>query len=103
MPHDTDNGWTLTSLRALCDERDRRYGELAAAQARAVDAALTAAKEAVAASDRNVEKWQAAANEWRGAMQDREREFFSKSMGMVVGALSAASLIVALVRMMVEK
>lgn len=99
MAGEHDDGWTLTSLRALCDERDRRYGELAAAQAKAVDAALAAAKEAVAVAEANSEKWRANANEWRNAMDDRERDFLSKGMGYVVGALSSIALLVALARL----
>lgn len=60
-----------------------------AAQEKAVSAALAAQKEAVAAalasSDKAVEKsekqadnWRASANEWRGAMQDREVKFVQR-------------------------
>jgi hypothetical protein len=42
--------WTTRTLRALMDERDRRYTERYEAQERALAAALLSAKEAVAAA-----------------------------------------------------
>jgi DNA repair exonuclease SbcCD ATPase subunit len=71
------------------EERDKRYDERAKAQDTAVSAALAAQQEAVAAalaaSDKavdkaeiNAEKWRDQANEWRGAMSDRDRELPSR-------------------------
>ena len=91
MPEKHD--WTVETLKALMDERDRRYGEIAAAKEKAVEAAFTAAAEAVAVAEANAERWRDNANEWRAAMTDRERNFLSKGMGYVVGALSAIALI----------
>lgn len=79
----------LTGLRELIDERDTRYTERAVADAKAVDAALKAAErltstiheasqKAIEKADINAEKWRANANEWRGAMQDRESRFATK-------------------------
>ena len=39
-----------------------------------------------------------AANEWRQAMDDRERKFLSKGMGAILGVLTAVVLIVQLVQ-----
>jgi len=85
--------WTLDTLKILMDERDRRYGEISAAKEKAVEAALAAASKAVEVAEQNAEKWRMNANEWRAAMTDRERNFLSKGMGYVVGALSAIALI----------
>lgn len=45
---------------------------------KAINAALAAAKEAVGISQKNADTWREGANEWRGAMQDRERNFLSR-------------------------
>lgn len=63
-------------------EQEKRYEQRFKAQERAVQVAETAA-----------EKWRNQANEWRAAMLDRERTFFSKGMGYVVGALSVVALL----------
>ena len=107
-------GWTVETLRhhilSLIDAHDRRYEERFAARDKAVTEALAAAEKAVnaalsasdkavnaamAATDKatvvaeiNDEKWRKNANEWRGAMDDRERNFLSKSMGYVLMAVS---------------
>lgn len=80
-------------LLALIQEADRRYEQRFELQDKAVTAALAAAKEAVSIAADNADKWRANANEWRTAMDDRERQFLSKGMGYVVGALSTVSLI----------
>lgn len=87
------SGWTLVTLKALMDERDRRYTEISEAKEKAVEAALAAASKAVDVAEKNAEKWRASANEWRAAMDDRERNFLSKGMGYVIGALSAIALL----------
>lgn len=90
------SGWTLTTLKQLMDERDRRYGEVSEAKERAISAALAAAEKAVHVAEINAEKWRMNANEWREAMNDRERNFLSKGMGYVIGALSTITLILAI-------
>jgi hypothetical protein len=77
-----EEGWTVGTLLQLMNERDRRYEQRFSSQ-----------EEAVRVYKETSDKWQAAANEWRGAMTDRERNFLSKGMGYVVGALSAIALI----------
>lgn len=47
-------------------------------QKEAVAAALVAAEKAVLVAETNAEKWRAAANEWRGAMNDRERNLMTR-------------------------
>lgn len=87
------SGWTFGTLYAhlnrLIHETDRRYEERFEGQEKAVAAALAAQEKAVAAAlaaaalavdkaEANSEKWRANANEWRGAMDDREEKFMDK-------------------------
>lgn len=80
----------VAHLRELIDERDRQYAQRFEAQALAVSAALAAqekfaaaqaasAKEAIEKAEMNTDAWKASANEWRGAMGDRERNFVHRS------------------------
>ena len=45
---------------------------------KAINIALAAAKEAVGVAEANAEKWRDNANEWRGAMTDREKSFMPR-------------------------
>lgn len=67
-----DNKWNVDTLKEhiekLLDEKDK-----------AVNIALAAAKEAVGVAELNAEKWRDNANEWRGAMNDREKTFITKA------------------------
>jgi len=45
---------------------------------KAINIALAAAKEAVGVAETNAEKWRQNANEWRGAMSDREKNFITR-------------------------
>ena len=45
---------------------------------KAVNAALAAADKAVTKAEANAETWRENANEWRGAMSDRDRELPSR-------------------------
>ena len=47
--------------------------ELRTADARAIDAALAASEKAVEVTEATNQRWGEAANEWRGAMDDRDR------------------------------
>ncbi len=86
--------WTPEIVRdhvtALIGANDKRYEDKFAAsdkavlsalasQEKAVNAALAASEKAVLVAENNAEKWRANANEWRGAMGDRERNFAQKS------------------------
>lgn len=88
-----DPSWTPHLLKIHFDELreadDKRYEQRSADQEKAVNTALAAAKTAVDAAlsaaalavdkaERNTKEWQVAANEWRGAMSDRERQFVSR-------------------------
>ena len=72
-------------FEALLEETDKRYNQRFEAQEKAVSAA-----------EANSEKWRNNANEWRESMLDRERQFFSKSMGYVVALLSVLALILSI-------
>src|SRR6185436_1476993 len=78
---------TVDTLKAIIDERDTRYTQLADAKEKAISAALAAAEKAVQVAEVNSEKWRANANEWRLAMDDREALFVKKETfeGMLAG------------------
>jgi len=54
------------------------FEKILAEKDKAINIALAAAKEAVAVAETNAEKWRSNANEWRGAMSDREKTFVTK-------------------------
>ena len=76
------------ALRAMLDERDRRYEEK-----------FASLLEQRRVYEIHAEAWRAQANEWRAAMTDRERTFLPRSIGFILGALSVISLILTLERM----
>lgn len=55
------------------------FEKVLAEKDKAVNIALAAAKEAVQVAEANSEKWRANANEWRGAMSDREKNFLQRA------------------------
>jgi len=67
------------SLREYVDRRfadnDATIKAALASQEKAVDAALAAQEKAVQVAEQNAERWRMSANEWRAAMNDRERQF----------------------------
>lgn len=63
---------------AMLGEVDKRNEQRFQAQEKAMGAALAAADKATAIQESNAEKWRASANEWRGAMSDRDRELPSR-------------------------
>jgi ribosomal protein L29 len=67
-----ESGWTTDTLKEYVEQRFTD-------QSKAVDAALTAAKQAVEKEERNSEKWRQSANEWRQSMLDREIKFASRN------------------------
>jgi len=71
--------WTVESLKALMDERDRRYAAITDANEKALHAALTAVREATQETKHQTDKWQLSANEWRQAMTDKDRNFVTKN------------------------
>lgn len=54
---------------------EKAVGAALAAQEKAVSAALASAEKATDKYEREVERWRANSNEWRAAMDDRERTF----------------------------
>lgn len=90
MNDSSEHTWTFASLREyllrvvsdlsqrqsqLADAQDKAVQAALVAQEKAVQAALAAADKAVAKAEENTRQWQISANEWRGAMSDRERTF----------------------------
>ena len=73
------SGWTIDVLKSHVDrlltELDRRYDQRFAAQEQAVDKALASIEKATDKAERDIERWRAASNEWRNAMDDRESKF----------------------------
>jgi len=91
--------WTPATLKALMDERDRRYEQRSVDSEKALQAALSAVKEARDENKHQTDKWQASANEWRQAMTDKDRNFVTKSTlwGTVLGIVG---LVLALVQIL---
>lgn len=56
---------------------EKAVGAALAAQEKAVSAALASAEKATDKYEREVERWRANSNEWRSAMDDREKNFLS--------------------------
>lgn len=54
------------------------FEKILAEKDKALNAALASAKEAVTIAETNAEKWRNQANEWRGAMSDREKNFVTR-------------------------
>lgn len=63
---------------ALFAEREKAVEAALAAQEKAVNAALAASDKAIQKAEVNAEKWRENANEWRGAMSDRDRQLPSR-------------------------
>ena len=65
-------------VEALFTEREKAVEAALAAQEKAVTAALDASDKAITKAEGNAEKWRENANEWRGAMSDRDRQLPSR-------------------------
>jgi hypothetical protein len=63
---------------ALFMEKEKALQAALLAQEKAVAAALESADKAITKAEANAEKWRENANEWRGAMSDRDRELPSR-------------------------
>lgn len=63
----------------ILSEKDKYYERVFTEKDKALNAALSTAKEAVAVAERNAEKWRDNANEWRGAMNDKDKNLMQKS------------------------
>lgn len=64
--------WTIDTIKEY-------FEKILAEKDKAINIALSAAKEAVGVAEKNAEKWRDQANEWRGAMNDREKNFMQRS------------------------
>lgn len=82
------SGWTVDTLHShilsLLQERDRRWEEVLAERGRYLErvfserdqrytARFAASQTAVDKSEREMEGWKHTTNEWRGAMQDKDK------------------------------
>lgn len=75
-------------------EKEKALQAALTAQKEAVSAALDAADKAVTKAEANAEKWRENANEWRGAMSDRDRELPSRrEVESLVGGIEARLLV----------
>ncbi len=102
MPEQTSiGGWTVQALhdhlKAMMDERDRRYEQLS-------EAALASAERAVDKAELIAEKWRLNANEWRAAMSDKDQQYLTKDVarGYFVTGLMAAGVMIALAELFVK-
>lgn len=57
------------------DYIDQRFAD----QEKAVNAALASSEKAVDKAEKNAEKWREQANEWRGAMTDKDKAYALKA------------------------
>ena len=104
MPDENNlNSWTTDTLhqhiKAMMDERDKRYEQLASAQKEAVASALASSERAVEKAEAIAERWRANANEWRAAMSDKDKLYLTKEVarGYFVTGLMAAGVLVGIV------
>jgi hypothetical protein len=65
-------------VEAMLAQMDTRNEQRFVAQEKAIAAALASSDKANATSEANAEKWRQSANEWRGAMSDRDRQLPSR-------------------------
>jgi hypothetical protein len=83
-PVDPRPVWTLDTLyvyvTTLIAANDRRYMEHFSAQQASFTAAMRANQEALAITAESAEKWRQNSNEWRGAMDDRERNLMPRQL-----------------------
>jgi hypothetical protein len=81
------------------DDQEKAVQAALLAADKGVSAALASAEKAVDKAEAGSEKWRASANEWRAAMNDRERDFLSRKefYSIVVTAVAVVSLILAFV------
>ena len=71
---------------------------------RAHEAEFAAVRRAVAVYEATADKWRDSANEWRGAMSDRERDFVSRRelLGVAVAFIALLGLAVSVIAVMVR-
>jgi hypothetical protein len=76
------------------------FDDLRTADQLAIAAALASAEKAVGVAETNAEKWRDSANEWRSAMNDRERQFLTRKefYAMITTAIVVMSFVFAFKR-----
>lgn len=75
------------------DEQEKAVQAALAAADKSVLAALTSAEKAVDKAEQSAERWRNSANEWRGAMSDRERDFLTRREFYVMIGTAIAAMI----------
>jgi hypothetical protein len=75
MPNEID---LRDYVDAMFAEKEKALRAALTAQEKAVSAALESSDKAITKAEANAEKWRENANEWRGAMSDRDRELPSR-------------------------
>lgn len=87
------DGWTLKTLKELMDERDKRYTVVSETSKKAVDVA-----------ERNAERWRDNANEWRAAMNDKDRNFVTKNAlwGYFLGVIGLMLSLMTIMKLLME-
>jgi hypothetical protein len=70
---------TFLSKDALAAARELAITQKFESQEKAVTSAMLAADKATVVAEHTAEKWRLSANEWRGAMDDRERNYVMRS------------------------
>jgi hypothetical protein len=83
-----ERGWTIETLK-------EHFEKLREADNEATKIALAAAKEAVQIAENNAEKWRQSANEWRGAMNDKDKNFITRRE-IWIAMVAIAGIVVAL-------
>jgi len=69
----------ITAFREIMDERDKRYEQRFTAQEKAVEDALSAAKEAVLKAENATEKRFEGVNEFRNTLADQQRTLMPRA------------------------
>lgn len=77
-PMHTEPKWTFDTLKLYVDRVFEEKEKALNAALIEKEKSLASAKEAVLVAEKNAEKWRDNANEWRGAMTDREQTFLSR-------------------------
>lgn len=101
------SGWTVDTVRGHFDSvlherdiryeqrflaQDVRYEQRFLAQENAIKTALTNVDRMADISQHHLDAWKAGANEWRDAMNDRERNFTSKEENMAISERFSAEM-----------
>lgn len=76
------SAWTIDSLKLHLEHviaaLDRLIDQRFEAYEKAISKAEATSEKAIDKAEANSERWRASSNEWRGAMNDREKNFLSQ-------------------------